>query len=494
MPGLALNFGLRYQAHTPWTEAHGRQVDFNPISGQPLYPAGSNFPSVTFPGLQPVADSNKALYNGYYGIADLEPRLGFAYTPGGGQGKIVIRGAYTLSDYLEGTGNALRNTLNIPYNIQMQLDNFCSGGTAGCNPAQLLITNPLTINTADVFSGAILNLWAPNVRPGIAQQWNLTVQRELNGNTSFEVMYVGQHSTHLMVPESLLQSQLLSNGTIAPSPYFAGNAALAGTVSYVTATYSEGNASYNGLQMVLQRRMASGLEGQISYAWSHCLTNAIGYYGDTGQSANASAYWQNLYDPRAEWGSCFFDLHNNLTANAIYNLPFGRGRLLATQVNRVTNAVINNWTIAGIYTFRGGFPLTAVDATDYSGTNSRGERADCLGSVHYLKQRTISGIQWMNPNSYANPQAGTFGTCSVSTLRGPGLDDVDLSVQRSFPTFEGQRLEFRAEAINALNHPIFDSPNMYCGGAAGAACSAGFGLIGGTQGERNVQVALKYYF
>ena len=496
LQGLALDYGIRYQAHTPWTEAHGQQLNYDPVSGQPLYPAGSALPSVTFPGLAPKADSNQALYNGYYGIADFEPRLGFAYTTDHGQGKTVIRGAYTLSDYLEGTGNALRTPLNIPFNIQMQLTNYCSNTPtpSGCNPAQLLITNPLQINTSNLFAGTILNLWAPNVRPAISQQWNLTVQQELNPSTALEVAYVGQHGTHLMVPESLLQSQLLPNGTILPSPYLAGNPALASTVSYVAATYSDGNASYNALQVVLQRRLANGLQGQVSYAWSHCLTNNIGFYGDGGQASNASAYWQNLYDPAAEWGNCYFDLHNNLTANFVYSLPFGRGHQLASHVNRVTNAVVNDWTVAGIYTFRGGFPLTVTDATDYSGTNSRGARADCLGSVQYLKQRTISGIQWMNPGTYANPQNGTFGSCGISTLRGPGLDEIDLSVQRDFPTVEGQRLEFRAEGINALNHPIFNAPNMGCSGSPGAACSAGFGLIGSTQGERNIQFALKYYF
>ncbi|HTW49386.1 MAG TPA: TonB-dependent receptor [Acidobacteriaceae bacterium] len=494
MPGLVLNYGLRYQAHTPWTEAHGEQLNYDPVTGTPLYPAGSTLPPVTFPGLAPVADSNKALYKGYYGIEDLEPRLGFDYTTDGGQGKTVIRGAYTVSDYLEGTGNALRPTLNIPFNIQMQLDNFCSGGTAGCNPAQLLITNPLVINASNLFAGVLLNLWAPNVRPAVAQQWNLTVQRELNPSTAFEVAYVGQHSTHLMVPESLLQLQLLPNGSTLPSPYLSGNPDMTSTVSYVTATYSDGNASYNGLQAVFQRHMANGLEGQISYAWSHCLTNSIGFYGDVGQASNASAYWQNLYNPAAEWGSCYFDLHNNLTAHAVYTLPFGQGRQLASHVNRVTNAIINNWTLAGIYTFRGGFPLTAVDATDYSGTNSRGERANCIAPVEYEKLRTIAGVQWVNPDTYTNPDNGTFGTCGVSTLRGPGLDDIDLSLQRDFPTFEGQKLEFRAEGINALNHPIFNAPNMYCSGSAGAACSAGYGLISSTQGERNLQFALKYYF
>ena len=492
---LNINAGLRYQVHTPWTEAHGQQINFDPATGQPLYPAGTTLPAgIVFPGLQPMADSNKALYNGYYGIADLEPRIGLAYTPPGLKNRFVIRAAYTVSDYMEGTGNALRPTLNIPFNIQTQLDNFCSGGTPGCDPTQLLITQPISVNTSNIFSGSILNLWAPHVRPAIAQQWNLSIQQRLSENTSFQLAYVGQHSTHLMVPESLLQGVLNQNGSVSLSPYLSGNPDLTSQVSYVTATYSEGSASYNALQAVLQHRTAAGLEGQISYTYSHCLTNSIGYYGDIGQAAPSSAYWQNLYNPGAEWGSCFFDLHHNLTAHAVYSLPFGRGRKYAAHINPVVSAAISDWNVAGIYTFRGGFPLTAVDGTDFSGTNSRGERANCSGNVHYLKQKTSAGIQWMDPGVYSNPESGTFGTCSVSTLRGPGLDDIDLSIQRDFPTFEGQRLEFRAEGINALNHPIFNTPNVFCTGAAGASCDAGFGLISATQGERNIQFALKYYF
>ena len=492
---LNINAGLRYQVHTPWTEAHGEQINFDPNTGQPLYPAGASLPpGIVFPGLQPVPDSDKALYKGYYGIADLEPRVGLAYTPPGLKNKFVVRAAYTVSDYMEGTGNALRPTLNIPFNIQTQLDNYCSGGTPGCDPTQLLITNPIAVNTANVFSGSILNLWAPHVRPAIAQQWNLSMQQQLSQNTSFQIAYVGQHSTHLMVPENLLQGVLHQDGIVTPSPYLSGNPDLTSQVSFVTATYSEGNASYNALQAVLQHRTANGFEGQISYTYSHCLTNSIGYYGDIGQAAPASAYWQNLYNPGAEWGSCFFDLHNSLTAHGVYNLPIGRGKRFASHTNPWLSAAISDWNLAAIYTFRGGFPLTVVDGTDFSGTNSRGERADCTGTVRYEKRKTSSGIQWVDPGTYTNPATGTFGSCSVGSLRGPGLDDIDVSVQRDFPTFEGQRLEFRAEGINALNHPIFDTPNVYCTGAAGAGCDAGFGLIGATQGERNIQFALKYYF
>jgi hypothetical protein len=485
---LNINVGIRYQAHTPWTEAHGQMMNYDPTTGQPLYAAGTTLPKgITYPGLQPKADNNKALYNGYYGLTDFEPRVGLSYAPAALKGKNVIRASYTISDYLEGTGNALRPTLNIPFNIQSQTNNYTS-----TDPAQLLITNPITINTSNIFEGTTLNLWAPHVRPAVAQQWNLSVQQQLTPNTSFQIAYVGQHSTHLMVPKQLLQRKL---GALSdPYVYMTNNTPLTSELTYVAATYSDGKASYNALQAVLQHRTANGLEGQLSYTHGHCLTNSIGYYGDGGQTSTASAYWQNLFNPKAEWGSCFFDLHHEFTAHAVYDLPFGHNKKFAAHTNRVVNQAISNWTLGSIYTWHGGFALTATDANDYSGTNSRGERANCSGKPQYDKKLTTNGIQWISGSNYSNPAQDTFGTCGVSTLRGPGIDNIDLSVQRDFPTVQGQRLEFRAEGMNALNHPVFNAPDVYCQGSAGASCWTNFGIIWSTQGERNFQFALKYYF
>jgi hypothetical protein len=297
-----------------------------------------------------------------------------------------------------------------------------------------------------------------------------------------------------MVPESLLQERMSSSGVVSPSPYMTGNPDLTSVLTYVAATVSEGTASYNAMQAVLQHRTANGLEGQISYTYSHCLTNSIGYYGDGGQASNSSAYWQNLYNPRAEWGSCYFDLHHNLTAHGVYELPFGHNKKFAANANPIANQLISGWTVSAIYTFHGGFPLTVYNWNDYSGTNSRGERANCNGKPRYDKKPTYWGIQWVDGSTYSNPSYGTFGSCGVSTLRGPGLDNIDLSVTREFKTFAGEHLEFRAEGLNALNHPVFNAPFVGCQGSAGGACASNFGIIWSTQGQRNVQLALKYYF
>jgi hypothetical protein len=89
------------------------------------------------------------------------------------------------------------------------------------------------------------------------------------------------------------------------------------------------------------------------------MTNNIGYYG-TGsparQSANASRYWQNVYVPGAEWSPCYYDALSNLTAYAVYSLPFGRGRQLANTDNKVVNAVVGGWQVSPIVTVRSGFP------------------------------------------------------------------------------------------------------------------------------------------
>ncbi len=493
---LTLNLGLRYQANTPLTEVHGRQVNYDPISGQPYYPAGHPLPSnVTFPGLQPIADSNQALYNGYYGPANFEPRLGFAYTPGNG-GKTVIRGAYSVSDYLEGTGNALRTTQNIPFNVTVAVQNNCTGaGQPGCNPLQFQLNNGIVPVLGNQFAGAKINIWDPHLRPALAHQWNLSVQQVIAKNTTVQVAYIGQLGTHLVVPLSLLQKQLNANGTLSPSPYLAGNPGLLAQIGRAVNSASVGRQSYNALQAVVDKHLSNGLEGQVAYTYSHCLTNNTGYYGDSGQVAPASAYWQNIYNPQAEWGSCFFDVTHALTAYAVYAIPYGRGKTHGGDLNPIVNAVLGNWSVSPIYTLHGGFALT-LGGGDHTGTGALSARPDCNGDPHYPKTRTSNGIQWFDPTVYTQAQTGTFGNCGPGTVRGPGYDAVDVSLQKTFPIHNATQLEFRSEFINALNHPIFNAPGTGCAGSSpGSSCAGGsMGLIAGSQGERNIQFALKLYY
>lgn len=469
---LTLNLGLRWELHTPWVEVHDRQVNFGLISG-----------AVEQPGQN---GNSRALYNTYQGAANFQPRIGFAWTPAGSS--FVVRGAYTLSTYLEGTGTNLRLTLNPPYSSEHQL-NYTTEKTTlpGSTLDQGYV--PFGTTTTDPYHNALIRLWDPNVRPAVANQWNFTVQKQFGPTTTLQVGYVGQRTTHLMVPMPYFQKQLISPGVTAPSPYLSGNPSLVaslGKTGQISGTASNGDQTYHALQAVMQKRLSDGLQYSIAYTWSKCMSDAIGYYGAGGQSGSQSAYWQNLYDKKSEWGPCFYDVTHVVTANVIYELPFGHGRHFGKNMNSVVNAVVGEWQLSGIYSVHGGFPLT-IRANDTTGTGSRGGRANCLvpGTVFGTQNSPVGGYQWFDPSAYATP-AGTFGSCGNGTIRGPGLNTLDLSLVKRFSITEHQSLELRGEAINFTNTPILNAPTHSVG--------ATNGLINGSQGARNVQLGLKYDF
>ena len=493
---LTVNIGVRYQAHTPWVEVHNQQANFGLFSGTIEYPAGLTIPSENCPGCNPGVNlGNRALYNGYYGIDDFEPRIGIAWSPARFGGKTVFRAAFTTSDYLEGTGTNLRLTLNPPFGTE----DFTNYDPLNANVPPSTIDQGLTLSPPDdPFQGATLRVWSPNVRPAIAEEWNATIQQQLNRNTTLQVGYVGQKGTHLMVPTWLLQGDLQSNGTVLPSPYLSGNPNLLADGVSAKGTFSDGYMRYDALQAVLQQHPANGLQYQVSYTYSHCLTTSSGYYGSWGgQTTPTSPYFQNLYDPRAEYGNCYYDLTQDLTAYAVYDLPLGSGKRFGHDVGKAANAAIGGWSVSPIWTWHGGFPID-ISSSDFSGTGSQGPRADCSGGPRYIKRNTNNisqnGIQWFDPTVYSNPADATFGTCGVAPVRGPGLNTVDVSLQKTFALGEARSLEFRTDFINALNHPILNSPANSCSGDAGTPCTTGLGIINTSQGERNIQFALKFYF
>jgi len=125
-------------------------------------------------------------------------------------------------------------------------------------------------------------------------------------------------------------------------------------------------------------------------------------------------------------------------------------------------------------------------ALDRSGTLSQGPRANCVADPAGSRQPGPS-TTWFNPAAFKQPVAGTFGSCGVGVTNGPGLKDLDLSVQKTIPMGEARRLEFRVEFFNFTNTPIYGGPNANVN-------SATFGQIVNALGERNIQVGLKFYF
>ena len=475
---LTLNLGLRYENHTPWGEVQNRQANFGLITGQ-----------IQLAGQPCIYSDCHALYNSYNGGLNFQPRVGLAWTPALLGRKTVLRAAYGISSYLEGTGTNLRLPMNPPFTRpEFETDYFTTNLPATTTGQGLLPP------TTDLFQNALIRLWDPNIQPAISQQWNLTIQQQFNDSTSFQVGYVGQHATHLMVAMPYLQKQSDKDGSITPSPYLSGNPTLQSELSQISGTAAIGNMRYDALQATLQRRFASGLQGQIAYTYSKCMTDSTGYFGSWGgQAASASAYWQNLYDRRAEWGPCYYDVTHLLTSYAVYELPVGRHKKWGKNLNPVIDAVVSNWQVGAIVQIRGGFPLT-IFADDASGTNSRGSRANCLAPPHVFGKKPafdgpsgpFIGFQWFDPGSYGPADPGTFGSCGIGTVRGPGLRSVDLSLQKQFPFGASRKLEFRTEFFNVSNTPMLNIP--YTG------VNFKLGIIDRSQGERNIQFALKFYF
>ena len=421
--------------------------------------------------------------------------------PGFLEGKTVVRGSFTISSYLEGTGTNLRPTQNPPFTPpQVEASNVATGTGYSTETAFSAAAPP----SGSPFIGATLKTWSGKIQPAVADQWNLTVQHEIARNTTLQVGYVGQRTTHLMVPEWLDQGILQSNGTVT-YPYGGGRNPIGTVIDGVTTTAvtygpngigvlkntaTNGNMNYNAMQAVLQKRYSNGLEAQVSYTWEKCMTNNDGYFGTWGattQAAPAENYWANLYNQNSDYAQCYWDAKNVISAYAVYQVPFGRGKQFGHDMPRALDAAIGNWSINPIISWHSGFPI-GLYAADASGTDSPSPRPDCNGPVSYPKRPVAGlGLQWFDPGAFSQPTSG-FGNCPAQgPVVGPGYFDADLSLQKNFDISESKRFQFRADFLNATNHPSFAAPGHSLGGST-------FGVSTATQDARQLQFALKFIF
>jgi Carboxypeptidase regulatory-like domain len=493
---LTLTLGLRYEAHTPWVESKDQQVNFNPITGSVEY-AGKN-------------GASRALYDGAYGGKAFQPRLGFAWTPARFNGKTVVRGAFTVSDYLEGTGTNLRLPINPPFNggagngeFQTLYQNVALPATTSSDGIIVPPSSGTDCSTLSCFKGAVFRMWDQKVQPAIDDQWNLTVQHQFAPNTTLQVGYVGQNAYHLMVPfyyGQAVAEPSTSCGTppcTAPSPFFAKGQgpALLSQISTVSGTQSDGYMKYNALQAVFQRTESHGLQYQVSYTYANCMSNNTGYYGTwsgSRASSTASPYWQNIYDVKSEWAPCYYDEKHNLTSYAVYELPIGKGKKLLGDASGAVNQIVGGWKVSPIVTLHTGFPLALYNnGDDHTGTASRGLRPDCNGTNKVFGRQTSTntggGIQWFDPSNYTN--AVGFGTCApqLGGLRGPGYYNWDASIQKDFLLTERFKLQFRTDFLNAFNRVNLAVPNT-------TVQTSTTGLIQASQPPRNIQFALKLFY
>ena len=496
-PKLTLNIGLRWQLFTPIYEIGNRETNVQELTGK-----------IQLAGAGGVGD---AMYNQYNGIANFLPRIGLAWSP---LRNTVVRAALSRSSFSEGTGEYNRLATNAPWNAdlsgnwsgtngipsnQVTLDQGFAGlGSSGVCTTANVISAP-----AACFTGVRIHLTDQNYRPAVSNQWNLSVQRQFGNSTTLQAAYVGQHNDHLATIVNANQGFLEAPGVVLPSPLLAGNPTLVHDgPGQVRLNLTTGEANYNALQLSFQQRLSQGLSFQANYTWSKCLTNNNGYYGRYGddaasQASNDISFPQNTYNMDADYGPCDHDLTSVFNGYVTYQLPFGKGRTFGRDSSPIVNAVLGGWDVNAVFTAHGGFPITMQDWGGDPGTGSFDPRPSCNGpsiATPFAENSSANGggYVWFGTANMSNPPAGNFGNCGVGTERGPGLKQIDLSLAKNFaiPGHEKQRVEFRAEAINAFNTPVLDvigySADIFGGSQAG--------VINTSQGARNLQLGLKYVF
>ena len=499
-PGLTVNYGLRYELTTARGDKNAQHnVNFNLITGQPQI--GTN-------------------YNTYSGIDNFQPRIGFSWQPASLH-NTVVRGAYDISTYMEGTGLNNMAVANPPYQVARDENNnnlpqplttldqgYASFPAAACTAQALAAFSPACLASATV------HLTNPKLQPAVDQQWNITVQQQLAKNTVMSIGYIGNKIDHMSDIFLYNQKVLGAGGTVTAPPYAPPLIAAGANVRY---NDSSAISRYEALEATLSQKNFHGLDFQASYTWSKCLSNSLGYFGQYGDEEGTGAsqtnggyfFFQNEYDPGADYGRCITDLSNNFNGYLVYDLPVGRGRQFASGVNPIVNEAIGGWSIATDFTFHTGFAVDPSSA-DESQTGSFDSRPDCVPGVSLYEPRQTRTIQgsvgetFLNPAAVTLPAPGTFGNCQVGALRGPGLKTADVNIIKSFSIHEKTNLQFMAQFINVTNTPIFSAPSSGCascngvqtfdgpgGPGGGTGTVGGFGLIQSTDPGRQIQFGLK---
>jgi hypothetical protein len=315
-------------------------------------------------------------------------------------------------------------------------------------------------------------------------QWSFTVQRALKPNLSLEVGYVGSAGVHLYrttyYNEQMPGSPTSNLNARRPFPFF-GFMQLVGAASH---------SSYDALQVRLEQRFTKGFTLLSSFSYEKSIDNGSGV-----RQANGDEYTpQNVYDLADERGLSAFNFGYRWVNSFLYELPVGKGKALLGNANALVQGVLGGWQLGGIVTWQGGFPISAYCASGSTYQNTDTPcRADATGISPSLSNPTPG--DWFNTAAFVSRNdfvAGAgpyrFGNSGRNVIIGPGILELDASLQKSFNITERAHLDFRAEFFNLPNHPILGLPGSTVG-------TPTYGVIGSTAlPSRQIQFALKLVF
>ena len=516
---LTLNLGLRWDGAPHTYEANNRMGNFYPslynsankatfdsnnticsatdvAAGDPKCPAVS-------PGLGTSPNSILAgvpLYLNGIGIpgqngvpkglvdnnwASFGPRLGFAYDLTG-NGKTVVRGGFGIM-YERIQGNDMYNAgPNIPFSLNVTVNN-----PEFTNPSLSLASG--TAASRPINAASITGLDRTNYKNPASYQYSLGVQHALSTKTVLSVAYVGNANRHqndyrnINLPtQSLLPTLIPStNPPVVGKPYQVADGLPYPGFNQITLSENEANSHYNAMQVDLNSQVKD-VQLRVLYTYSRAIdASTSGTSGDLANVSNPYAGW------RFDVGPSGLDRTHTFVANFIYDIPVFRH-----TSSRLVKSTIGGWQVSGIVTIESGLPINLTAGTgvsDYLGSGAT-SRPDLTGKISYPHTPvTCTPACYQEIQYFADvfdvPSHGTWGNLGHNALRGPGRDNWDMSLFKTFSLSEsrGSRFEVRLETFNTWNHTQFQNIDTGKGDSR-------FGQFTSAYGARVLQLGGKIYF
>jgi hypothetical protein len=547
-PKLTLNLGVRYDYFQPYKENSGRQANFvvtGPLgigtgSGAVQFPNSQRNIVLGAPFLTALAKDNVAvqfvdddrLVTSQK--TDFAPRVGIAYTP---RPNTVFRAGFgTFYGGLQSEGNGNLGA-NFPWSNQASFyaptcvpDNCPSLAAQGVTLQAGLLpaTNGGQLQT--FISQPGFHSIDPEIKPPYTMTFSLGMEQQITQNLAGTITYVGNLSRHLELygaPNTApgLWRPGTNTNPFNPFPDLGG----------VGEIHFAGVSTYNALQTKLEKRYSHGLSFLATYTWSHAMDDA----SDAGGLFTAIGNRQPALIPYIdEFTNSVFDIRNRFTINGNYELPFGRGREFLSNSSRWLDEAVGGWSSSLTWAAQTGVPFTvSPNISTASGGGARaypvtdpfsggGTPDPSNPSLSSCPAQVRTKLNYFNPCAFRNPLPGetisdaTHPVGSVNpdgvpvlfeapvtdrataiallgspqnNIYGPGYYQVNMSLFKNFTTWREQRVQFRADAFNLLNHPTLGTPN--------GSMNANGGLISGpktfqnnTPDARFFQLALKYIF
>ena len=463
-PGLTLNLGIRYDPFTVPTEKDNKLTNFRDWRTATEYEFIPYF-------------RNPSKKN-------ISPRVGFAWDPWN-DGKTAIRGGAGLFfDSISGPQIRSGALHNPPFYAEL---NAPLGNLASAQADAARVGPPLLTATLSSDGSVQSPNW--NIDPSYESKFNLSLQRELPGEMSVMVGYVGGRGYNLWrvgscnaAPSVMIDGrEFVARGTPRPNPNM-GNCSM---------NFSDAQSFYDGLLIEVKKRVSQSLQIQASYTWSKAID-------DTTSGAVASDYAEGdnsrPYNPRADRGLSAVHLGRNLVINGLYALPALGGKGWAGRV-------LGGWQLSTVFTAATGTPFSPEMSGRWVPDRSRSsnrQRPDVVAGASYSDAINKGNTtQYFDPSIFVLPPVGTYGNAGRNVLIGPGLLNLDFGLRKTVTLGSAgdRRLEIGFDIFNATNRANFANPAHRVLNGANGRPIASAGLITETSTKaRQIQLGAKFVF